>query len=71
VLEIIVPLIDHHLPPTQFGFRPNRGTTDALVHVEQAIANGFDACRRQRPPVATRVGVISLDTRKSVRHCAF
>jgi hypothetical protein len=65
VLEIIAPLVERHLPPTQFGFRQGRGTIDALLYVEQAIANGFEACRRQRPPVATRVAVIGLDTRKA------
>jgi hypothetical protein len=60
VYEKINSAIDSCLPQQQYGFRRNKGTTNALIAAEQKIVTAMEECQG-----STRVAVISFDIHKA------
>ena len=44
ISNLLKPLVEPHLPPDQFGFRPKRSTEDALLIFEQRVMKAMDEC---------------------------
>jgi hypothetical protein len=63
ILSIMHPLVDAHLPTTQYGFRLKMGTVTSLLSIQHKIHLGFEECKKANKP--TSVCIISFDIAKA------
>jgi hypothetical protein len=61
--QILLNEIEPHLSKSQFGFRQNRSTSDAILLFQHYVLRGFEKCELNNSP--TRVAAVFFDISKA------